>query len=546
MTVGAKPLYQPRDGRDLVDLLAAQPLAWVVSGSATDLCATPLPLQMETDAEGAPVALVGHFARNNAQLAMLGAQPEAMILVMGPQAYVSPSWFADRTQAPTWNYTCAMFRVHVALEDDPASIAHRLDELIAASEAGRPRAWSGKDMGARYASLSRGVVGFRAAIIDWKASFKLGQDERDDVFADILAGLGLHGEHELVAWMARFAGEERMGRIEGLSTGPVAPAADRPPLDPDIARFVATVVEDSRRLAEGRPGDLTMQRRIAEQVRRPWTLDAPRMARVREMDVPGTRPVRLRIYEPENRAGMPALVYLHGGGWTLFSLDTHDRLMREYATRAGIAVIAVDYALAPEHKYPYALQQSVAAVRWLRNVGVSLGIGTTRLVLGGDSAGGNLAMATALALRDAGAMAGIDGLLLNYAAFDAEVDAESRRRLGSEVDMLTSTEIDLYWDNYLRDDADRADPFACPGRADPTGLPPALLIVPECDLLAAQSLAIGERFREAGVAVTQHIYPGATHSFLEAMSISPLALRAIDDSARWLRSLWFTDEKNGY
>jgi acetyl esterase len=529
MSIGGKALYQPRDAADLRDLLAAQPLAFIVSGGAAQLCVTPLPVRLQFDDMGLPAALVGHFGRGNAQLQVLATDPEAMILLMGPQAYVSPSWFADRTQAPTWNYACAVFHVRIELEDDAERIGERLTDLIDAVEAGRPHAWRTQDMGTRYASLARGVVAFRAAIVNWHASFKLGQDERDDVFADMLIGLRAEGEQQLVSWMERFAGNDRMQRLPG------SPAADRPPLDAAVARFVTAVVEDTRRLSAGRTVDLAMQRRIAEQVRRPWTQGGPRMRRVAEFDVPGAAPSRLRIYEPDTVGDLPALFYVHGGGWTLFSLDTHDRLMREYAQRAGVVVIGIDYALSPEQKYPYALRQTVAALRWLRGRPDLAGIDISRLVLAGDSAGANLAIAAALALRDADELDDIAGLLLNYGAFDAEVDADSRRRLGSPADMLTADEVDIYWDNYLRTEADRRDPLACPLRAALHGLPPTLLIVPECDVLAAQSAEMTQRLLIAGVPALQKTYAGATHSFLEATTHAPLAIQAIEDAAHWLR-----------
>jgi acetyl esterase len=138
--------------------------------------------------------------------------------------------------------------------------------------------------------------------------------------------------------------------------------------------------------------------------------------------------------------------------------------------------------------------------------------------------------------RETGQSESIAALLLNYGGFDVEVDAESRRRFGTAADMLSSDEIDMFWSNYLRDAADRDDPLACPLRADLTGLPPALLIIPECDVLAAQSAAMHRRMLAAGVDVQSNTYPGAVHSFLEAMSISLLAMQAIDDAAGWLRN----------
>ena len=148
------------------DLVARHPLAWIVSGVPADAEATPLPVQLVLDEGGVPTEVVGHFGRGNPQIASLASRREALVLVMGPQAYVSASWLGDRTQAPTWNYACALFRVLVTIEDDAHAAAERLTGLVSAMEAGRPDGWSLSEMGSRYASLSQGVVGFRARILD--------------------------------------------------------------------------------------------------------------------------------------------------------------------------------------------------------------------------------------------------------------------------------------------------------------------------------------------------------------------------------------------
>jgi len=544
MSVGSKKIYQPRDNDDIQALVDGHPLAWIVCGSPAEFAATPIPVQLRCDEDGEPSMLVGHFARSNPQLAQLAATPEALVLLMGPQSYVSPSWFDDRTQAPTWNYACAAFHVTVTLEDEPDAIGQRLEDLVTAMEASHARPWHVREVGSRYASLSRGVTGFHAQIHGTRASFKLGQDERDDVFADILAGLETSGEHELVAWMERFAGPARLAAVadaRAASRAPdrvagAIPADDRPPLDPQVEQFMRAVTEDGRRLSAGRTLDWPRRRIIAEQSRVAWSRGGPCMHSTREFRiVASTGPLRVRLHDPSPAVSKPALIYAHGGGWSMFSLDTHDRLMREYAQRAGVAVLGVDYALAPEHKYPLALHQIDDALQWLIAQGGVLGIDTRHIALGGDSAGANLALATALRWRDRGRSEPLAGLLLNYGSFDVDVDAESRRRFGTSADMLGSDEIDMFWANYLRDDADRLDPLACPLKADLSGLPPTLLVVPECDVLAAQSSTMHERMIAAGVDAQHHGYPGATHSFLEAMSISTLAMQAIQDAAVWLR-----------
>jgi len=186
----------------VADLVRAYPLAWVVS-PASAVAATPLPLRPVVNADGRIEALLGHFARRNPQVAALQADPAARVLLLGPSGYISPSWMADRTQAPTWNYASVEFRVEVEFADDEASLRAVLDDLIAAMEARRPHAWAATDMGDRYAVLAGRIVAFRAAVVEERCVLKLGQDERDDVYADIIEGLGDAGEVGLIDWMTR-------------------------------------------------------------------------------------------------------------------------------------------------------------------------------------------------------------------------------------------------------------------------------------------------------------------------------------------------------
>ena len=326
-----------------------------------------------------------------------------------------------------------------------------------------------------------------------------------------------------------------------MSDPATAGSPDHDPLrgvDPDIRRFVSLVNADYARLTGGKSLPVEQMRAVAEEVRAPWRQGGPAMRRtVEHVAATSAGPVRLRIHDPGVPAShpSPALVYLHGGGWTLFSLDTHDRVMREYAARAGIIVVGVDYALSPESRYPVALNQVVAVVRWLQDHGTSFGIDASRLALAGDSAGGNLSICTALALRDAGQAGLVQGLVLIYPAFDRRCSPEALRRYGGPGAVLTAEEVAYFWDNYTGGRDVSGDPLASPMCADLVGLPPMCLTIPECDVLTEQSYAMAARLREAGVDVVFNVYPGATHSFIEAMSIAPVAARAIEDGAQWLQ-----------
>lgn len=197
--------YAARSDADVLKLVTEHPFAWVVSADGQS--ATPLPLRPLTDATGALTGFLGHFARGNPQLDVLRAAPQATMLFMGPHGYISPSWMADRTQAPSWNYASAAFDCDLEFIDSVEELRALMDDLIGAMEAGRAKAWAAADMGERYDRLSRGVVGFRARIREARPVFKLGQDERDTEFAEILAGLRAEGQGGLADWMADFGTE---------------------------------------------------------------------------------------------------------------------------------------------------------------------------------------------------------------------------------------------------------------------------------------------------------------------------------------------------
>ena len=309
-------------------------------------------------------------------------------------------------------------------------------------------------------------------------------------------------------------------------------------LDPDIRRFV-------REMSAGWAAHPTLSsvspaeaRAIADAVRKPWTTGGPQMASVTDLVVTTTHGcVTVRCFRPFGTLPAGALVYLHGGGWTIFSIDTHDRLMREYAARTGLLVLGVAYSLSPEVRYPVALDEVCEVVTWVAAEGQTLGIDPRRIAVGGDSAGANLAVAAALRLRDAGQGDIVRALLLNYGVFDRESSQEAQGRFGGAGYMLGADEMEQFWRNYLRDERDAADPLVSPLRAELEGLPNALLVIPECDLLTEQSLAMAARLRTAGVDVVSKLYPGATHSFLEAVSIAPVADRAIAETADWLLTI---------
>jgi acetyl esterase len=308
-------------------------------------------------------------------------------------------------------------------------------------------------------------------------------------------------------------------------------------LDPQIKRFV----QELGAAWASHPGFDAMtpgqQRAVAEVVRAPWAAGGPVMNRTTEWHIPTSAgKVRVRVHNPSDGAHEPALVYLHGGGWTIFSIDTHDRLMREYAARANVVVIGVDYERSPEARFPTALNQVVDVVRWLRENAAAVDVDAERIAVGGDSAGGNLTVATCLSLRDAGESDAVRAMVLNYSVFDDEISSTALRDYGGAGYMLSGEEMQGFWRNYVERPEDRRNPLACPIRAQLNDLPPAYLAIAECDILAEQNVAMAQKLRAAGVATEAVIYRGASHSFLEAVSIAELSARALEETSQWLRS----------
>ena len=309
-------------------------------------------------------------------------------------------------------------------------------------------------------------------------------------------------------------------------------------LDPEIASFVA----EMQRAWSAYPPFTTLPldeaRAVAEQVRAPWRQGGPEMAHTIEHVIEtAAGPLRIRVYDPGIEAPAPALLYLHGGGFTIFSIDTHDRLMREYAAAGGFAVIGVDYPLSPEARYPVALDLTVGLIDWLGEQGATIGVDADRLAIGGDSAGANLALAAALKLRDRDTPVPLKGLLLNYGAFGAPCSDAAEARFGGPGSVLDRAEMEYYFANYLGTaHAALDDPYARPIMGDFHALPPAFLVIPDCDILSEQSHAVHAGFAAAGVEVRSEVYVGATHSFLEAMSVAEVARRAIADGAAWVRA----------
>ncbi len=285
-------------------------------------------------------------------------------------------------------------------------------------------------------------------------------------------------------------------------------------------------------------GDLAANRRISETLALVWAEGGPVMARTEERWVPARgRRVQCRMHRPQlgpdAAAVLPVLIWFHGGGWVFSSLDTHDRLVREYADGAGVATINVDYALAPEAKFPQALLECAEVVRVIAAEAAAWGIDPARILIGGDSAGGNLALATALLLRDTGGPK-LSGILAAYPVTDADFSTASYQEFGEEYG-LTRVGMQVYWDAYLRDPADRLNPLAAPLRGRLEGLPPVMVQVAALDVLRDDGNRLAGRLVEAGVDVTHEVCEGMLHGFMRLSGHVDGARDAIARASVWLR-----------
>jgi acetyl esterase len=246
-----------------------------------------------------------------------------------------------------------------------------------------------------------------------------------------------------------------------------------------------------------------------------------------------------RIYTPKQLRktdGLaPCLVFYHGGGWVIGDLDSHDVVCRKLAHEGELIVISIDYRLAPEHKFPAAVDDAVTAVKWVAANAKQLGIDAARLMVGGDSAGGNLAAVVALAARD-GDGPKLAGQVLIYPATDFAWSHPSHREPETSI-LLTHSVIRWFGNHYLGD-ADINDWRASPARAKTlAGLPPTYLLTAGGDPLRDEGDEYAKRLKDAGVPVAYKHFPGQFHGFFTMGKLLPQANVAASDIATWLKAL---------
>ena len=314
--------------------------------------------------------------------------------------------------------------------------------------------------------------------------------------------------------------------------------SDRSRWDSEMAAFTA---EQEKAAAVYPPVKVELplapHRRINDLLGLRTAVGGPQMAETRDryIDARGRR-IYCRVFRPTTDRVIPTLVYFHGGGWVWANVDTHDRMTREYAAAGQVAVVSVDYALSPEAKFPQALEECAAVVRFLAEHGTDWGLDPTRIFVGGDSAGGNLALATALLLRDTGGPR-LTGILANYPVSDSRFDTPSYREFGSGGYGLSAERMAFYWNVYVPHDIDRLHPLAAPLRADLTGLPPVIVLLAELDVLRSEGESLVAKLRASGVPVETETFIGVVHGFLRATGSVQKARDAVAAAGNWMQRL---------
>lgn len=317
-----------------------------------------------------------------------------------------------------------------------------------------------------------------------------------------------------------------------MTPGGSAKVRSRAPLDPKLSAMLAKFADS--------PDPSTLP---VEEVRRGFKWRNPSGLRIDTVawmeDLPSNDqlPIALRLYRPEGEPPFPVLVFFHGSGFVACDLDTHDPMCRNLCAGSGYLVVSVNYRLAPENKFPAAIDDAMAATRWVAGRAADFGGDPARIVVGGDSAGGNLGAVTALRARDDG-WPKLAGQLLIYPVTDhysAQHASYAENAIGYG---LTADTMRWFWDRYLNDPDEACRQEASPLRAgDLSGLPPAMVLTAEYDILRDEGRRYAERLAEAGVDVAYSHSPCLHHGFLFFPGIIDGASEALDEACAWLRSL---------
>jgi len=302
------------------------------------------------------------------------------------------------------------------------------------------------------------------------------------------------------------------------------------PLDPQAAVVIEMI--DAAGLGELTPEtDPQAIRNLMDAMALPGSVA---VADVEDRVIPGpAKEIRVRCYRPAGSSAKPVIVYYHGGGWVLGSLETHDGICRVLADGADAVVVSVEYRMAPEHRFPAAVDDAYAALCWVHEHASELGADATRLAVAGDSAGGNLSAVVAQLARDGGGPS-LRFQLLVYPVTDYEFESRSMVENGTGY-YLTADAMRWFYGHYLSTPADAADPRVSPLRGELAGLAPAMVITAEYDPLRDQGIAYADALRAAGTPVEARDYSGVFHGFFGMQDMIDVSKVALDDAVSALR-----------
>jgi acetyl esterase len=264
----------------------------------------------------------------------------------------------------------------------------------------------------------------------------------------------------------------------------------------------------------------------------------PEMAEITDLIAPGpSGEIPVRVFRARNDESLPLLVFLHGGGFVIGDIETHDAICRTVAKTADCVVLSVDYRLAPEHPYPSGVEDCYAATCWAVEVADTLGADPWRVSIGGDSAGGNLAAVVAQMIRDRGGP-DLASQLLIYPIIDCDFETASYLD-NARGYLLTRPLMQWFWAHYLEDDAQAEDAYACPSKAaDLSGLAPAIVLTAEYDPLRDEGESYAAALAAAGVVTVHRRYDGVVHGFFAMTAILDAAGDAVQYAADQLRVSW--------
>lgn len=308
---------------------------------------------------------------------------------------------------------------------------------------------------------------------------------------------------------------------------------DIPPLDAEHAALAATLRAKGLLPVSPMTAPITEARAALDRIAAFLGEGSAPLPGERDITLPGGP--RCRFYPAA--PGSPVLVYAHGGSFTVGSLDAWDAMLRDLVRDSGVAALHVDYRMVPEHRFPAAHEDMLAAARWVQEHGAELGVDPSRMAIGGDSAGANLALGAAMALRDAGRPPRT--MLLHYGAYSTDVDSDSWQRFGGGEWGLSRAAGDWMWQQYLTDPSQRQDWRAAPILGEMRGLPPALLTIGTHDPLLDDQYELAAALGKADVDVKLYLYSGLTHGFIRQGRHVAKVRQAMADSVDGLRSRVF-------